>query len=148
MTVSEAESLKPSCARPDTDLSWDMTCTVLEETPYFDYGFELSLTVYTWPQLVKGITYFFPADGSTFTAMVKNVVMQYGFGNPRPCIPPPMGAVPSCNQWALEDGAYLQLRQSVFPERMNLYLSAPRWLNNLDKQEYEKKLQHIRPPRF
>jgi hypothetical protein len=56
--------------------------------------FELSLTEHTRPRLVKDVTYVFPAGGATLETMAKNVMVQFGVGNSRQCLPPPPGDKP------------------------------------------------------
>ena len=73
-----------------------------------DERFELSLTEHTRPRLVKEVTYVFPAGGATLETMAKNVMVQFGVGNSRQCLPPPQGTS-ECSQWQLEDGSYMQL---------------------------------------
>ena len=76
--------------------------------------FELSLTEHTRPRLVKEVTYIFPAGGATLETMAKNVMMQFGVGNSRQCLPPPQG-ISQCSQWQLEDGSYMRLGVDAAP---------------------------------
>ena len=54
-----------------------------------DERFELSLTEHTRPRLVKEVTYVFPAGGATLETVAKNVMVQFGVGNSRQCLPLP-----------------------------------------------------------
>ena len=109
--------------------------------------FELSLTEHTRPRLVKEVTYVFPAGGATLETMAKNVMVQFGVGNSRQCLPPPQGTS-QCSQWQLEDGSYMRLGVDAYQRNMFLYLSTPKWITSLEEQAFEKEQGKIPPQKF
>ena len=109
--------------------------------------FELSLTEHTRPRLVKEVTYVFPAGGATLETMAKNVMVQFGVGNSRQCLPPPQG-ISQCSQWQLEDGSYMRLGVDAYQRNMLLYLSTPKWITSLEEQAFEKEQGKIPPQKF
>ena len=108
---------------------------------------ELSLTEHTRPRLVKDVTYVFPAGGATLETMAKSVVMQFGVGNSRQCLPSPQGTS-ECSQWQLEDGSYMQLGVDAYRRNMFLYLSTPKWIDSLEEHAVEKEQGRIPPRKF
>ena len=112
-----------------------------------DDGFELSLTEHTRPRLVKEVTYVFPAGGATLETMAKNVMVQFGVGNSRQCLPPPQG-ISQCSQWQLEDGSYMRLGVDAYQRNMLLYLSTPKWITSLEEEAFEKEQGRIPPQKF
>ncbi|HJX83986.1 MAG TPA: hypothetical protein VJ723_06555 [Candidatus Angelobacter sp.] len=112
-----------------------------------DEGFELSLTEHTRPRLVKEVTYVFPAGGATLETVAKNVMVQFGVGNSRQCLPPPQG-ISQCSQWQLEDGSYMRLGLDAYQRNMLLYLSTPKWITSLEEQAFEKEQGKIPPQKF
>ena len=93
----------------------------------------MSLTEHTRPRLVKEVTYVFPAGGATLETMAKNVMVQFGVGNSRQCLPPPQG-ISRRSQWQLEDGSYMRLGVDAYQRNMLLYLSTPKWIASLEEQ--------------
>jgi hypothetical protein len=112
-----------------------------------DERFELSLTEHTRPRLVKEVTYVFPAGGATLETVAKNVMVQFGVGNSRQCLPPPQG-ISQCSQWQLEDGSYMRLGLDAYQRNMLLYLSTPKWITSLEEQAFEKEQGKIPPQKF
>jgi hypothetical protein len=112
-----------------------------------DARFELSLTEHTRPRLVKEVTYVFPAGGATLETVAKNVMVQFGVGNSRQCLPPPQG-ISQCSQWQLEDGSYMRLGLDAYQRNMLLYLSTPKWITSLEEQAFEKEQGKIPPQKF
>jgi hypothetical protein len=108
---------------------------------------ELSLTEHTRPRLVKEVTYVFPAGGATLETMAKNVMVQFGVGNSRQCLPPPQG-ISQCSQWQLEDGSYMRLGVDAYQRNMLLYLSTPKWITSLEEEAFEKEQARIPPQKF
>jgi hypothetical protein len=86
MTESEAKQRLSDCGVSGHKI----LCPV----PSKDERFELSLTEHTRPRLVKEVTYVFPAGGATLETMAKNVMVQFGVGNSRQCLPPAPGDKP------------------------------------------------------
>ena len=120
---------------------------ILCPVPSKDERFELSLTEHTRPRLVKEVTYVFPAGGATLETMAKNVMVQFGVGNSRQCLPPPQG-ISQCSQWQLEDGSYMRLGVDAYQRNMLLYLSTPKWITSLEEQAFEKEQGKIPPQKF
>ena len=120
---------------------------ILCPVPSKDERFELSLTEHTRPRLVKEVTYVFPAGGATLETMAKNVMVQFGVGNSRQCLPPPQG-ISQCSQWQLEDGSYMRLGVDANQRNMFLYLSTPKWITSLEEQAFEKEQGKIPPQKF
>ena len=89
MTKSEAKQRLSACEASGHKIF----CLVASK----DERFELSLTEHTRPRLVKDVTYVFPAGGATLETMAKNVMVQFGVGNSRQCLPPPQG-ISQCSQ--------------------------------------------------
>jgi len=112
-----------------------------------DERFELSLTEHTRPRLVKEVTYVFPAGGATLETVAKNVMVQFGVGNSRQCLPPPQG-ISQCSQWQLEDGSYMRLGLDAYQRNMLLYLSTPKWITSLEERAFEKEQGKIPPQKF
>ena len=92
MTESEAKQALSGCEVS----GHKVLCLVSSK----DERFELSLTEHTRPRLVKEVTYVFPAGGATLETMGKNVMVQFGVGNSRQCLPPPQG-ISQCSQMAV-----------------------------------------------
>ena len=115
--------------------------------PSKDERFELSLTEHTRPRLVKEVTYVFPAGGATLETVAKNVMVQFGVGNSRQCLPPPQG-ISQCSQWQLEDGSYMRLGLDAYQRNMLLYLSTPKWITSLEERAFEKEQGKIPPQKF
>jgi hypothetical protein len=109
--------------------------------------FELSLTEHTRPRLVKEVTYVFPAGGATLETMAKNLMVQFGVGNSRQCLPLPLG-ISQCSQWQLEDGSYMRLGVDAYQRNMLLYLSTPKWITSLEERAFEKEQGRIPPRKF
>jgi hypothetical protein len=109
--------------------------------------FELSLTEHTRPRLVKEVTYVFPAGGATLETVAKNVMVQFGVGNSRQCLPPPQG-ISQCSQWQLEDGSYMRLGLDAYQRNMLPYLSTPKWITSLEERAFEKEQGKIPPQKF
>jgi hypothetical protein len=139
MTESEAKQRLSDCGVSGHKI----LCPV----PSKDERFELSLTEHTRPRLVKEVTYVFPAGGATLETMAKNVMVQFGVGNSRQCLPPPQG-ISQCSQWQLEDGSYLRLGVDTYQRNMFLYLSTPKWITSLEEQAFEKEQGKIPPQKF
>jgi hypothetical protein len=112
-----------------------------------DELFEFSLTEHTKPPLVKDVTYIFPAGGATLERMAKNVTLQFGAGNSRPCLPLAHG-LSGCFQWQLEDGAYMRLGVDAYRSDMVLYLATPKWITSLEEQAFEKEQGNIPSRKF
>jgi len=139
MTESEAKQRLSDCQVSGHKI----VCPV----PSKDERFELSLTEHTRPRLVKEVTYVFPAGGATLETMAKNVMVQFGVGNSRQCLPPPQG-ISQCSQWQLEDGSYMRLGVDAYQRNMLLYLSTPKWITSLEEQAFEKEQGKIPPQKF
>jgi hypothetical protein len=95
---------------------------------------------------VKEVTYVFPAGGATLETMAKNVMVQFGVGNSRQCLPPQ--GISQCSQWQLEDGSYMRLGVGAYQRNMLLYPSTPKWVTSLEKQAFEKEQGKIPPQKF
>jgi hypothetical protein len=139
MTESEAEQALSDCEVSGHKI----LCPVASK----DERFELSLTEHTRPRLVKDVTYVFPAGGATLETMAKNVMVQFGVGNSRQCLPPPQG-ISQCSQWQLEDGSYMRLGVDAYQRNMLLYLSTPKWITSLEEEAFEKEQARIPPQKF
>jgi hypothetical protein len=139
MTESEAKQRLSECEASGHKIF----CPVASK----DERFELSLTEHTRPRLVKDVTYVFPAGGATLETMAKNVVVQFGVGNSRQCLPPPQG-ISQCSQWQLEDGSYMRLGIDAYRRNMFLYLSTPKWITSLEEEAFEKEQGKIPPQKF
>jgi hypothetical protein len=139
MTESEAKQRLSDCEASGHKIF----CLVASK----DERFELSLTEHTRPRLVKDVTYVFPAGGATLETMAKNVMVQFGVGNSRQCLPPPPG-ISQCSQWQLEDGSYMRLGVDAYQRNMSLYLSTPKWITSLEEQAFEKEQGKIPPQEF
>ena len=139
MTESEATQALSGC-----EVSGDkVLCLVSSKGERF----ELSLTEHTRPRLVKEVTYVFPAGGATLETVAKNVMVQFGVGNSRQCLPPPQG-ISQCSQWQLEDGSYMRLGVDAYQRNMLLYLSTPNWITSLEERAFEKEQGKIPPQKF
>ena len=139
MTESEAKQRLSDCETSGHKI----LCPVASK----DERFELSLTEHTRPRLVKDVAYVFPAGGATLETMAKNVMVQFGVGNSRPCLPPPQGTS-QCSQWQLEDGSYMRLGVDAYRRNMFLYLSTPKWITSLEEQAFEKEHGKIPPQKI
>src|SRR5580692_10723702 len=139
MTESEAKQRLSDCEAS----GHKSLCPVASK----DERFELSLTEHTRPRLVKDVTYVFPAGGATLETMAKNVMVQFGVGNSRLCLPPPQGTS-ECSQWQLEDGSYMRLGVDAYRRNMFLYLSTPKWIGSLEEHAVEKEQGRIPPRKF
>jgi hypothetical protein len=139
MTESEAKQLLSDCEVSGHKIF----CRAASK----DERFELSLTEHTRPRLVKEVTYVFPAGGATLETMAKNVMVQFGVGNWRQCLPPPQGTS-QCSQWQLEDGSYMRFGVDAYRRNMFLYLSTPKWITSLEDQAFEKEQGKIPPQKF
>jgi hypothetical protein len=137
MTESEAKQALSDCEVSGHKI----LCPVSSK----DERFELSLTEHTRPRLVKEVTYVFPAGGATLETVAKNVMVQFGVGNSRQCLPPPQG-ISQCSQWQLEDGSYMRLGLDAYQRNMLLYLSTPKWIASLEEQAFEKEQGKIPVP--
>ena len=139
MTESEAKQRLPDCEASGHKIF----CTIASK----DERFELSLTEHTRPRLVKDVTYVFPAVGATLETMAKNVMVQFGVGNSRECLPPLQGTS-QCSQWQLEDGSYMRLGVDAYRRNMFLYVSTPKWITSLEEEAFEKEQGKIPPQKF
>ena len=138
MTESEVKHRIPNCEIT----GYNYLCRVSK-----DELFEFSFTQHTKPPLVKDVTYIFPAGGATLETMAKNVTLQFGAGNSRPCLPLAHG-LSGCFQWQLEDGAYMRLGVNAYRSDMVLYLSTPKWITSLEEQAFEKEQGNIPSRKF